>query len=204
MTNRREFLRIGFTATAWPIASSAVASVGLAYDRGGPLPIYKAIYDTRFGASRRFAERIERLGVQLAAIEGDMTRVWFDDIYHVWQRAPIPIAGMTAHGPLFCFEQLARDIGMRIVFKAKHVPSDDGCLMHAITGPVTMLDECAGIDRPGAAWIGSIARAVAACPRGRAEISVLSATSPAAPDAFDADADVEALYSWVIAPAVQA
>lgn len=52
MTNRRKFLQIGITATAWPLASSAV--------RAAPeeaLGFYKVVYDSRFPDSIAFAER---------------------------------------------------------------------------------------------------------------------------------------------------
>jgi hypothetical protein len=37
-----------------------------------------------------------------------------------WTKQPVAIAGLTAHGPLFCLERLAWDHGMRVVFRAEH------------------------------------------------------------------------------------
>ena len=53
-----------------------------------------------------------------------MTRFWYDDLYHRWREGPAAIAGLTAHGPLFCFEQLARDLRMRVVLRAELAPAD--------------------------------------------------------------------------------
>ena len=88
-------------------------------------PLLGVVYDTRFAESVAFARRSAALGVQVHAINGDMTRLWFDVIYHRWQQQPTALAGLTAHGPMFCFAELARDVGMRVVFRAEH-PLADG------------------------------------------------------------------------------
>ena len=124
MTNRREFLQIGVSATAWPLVARAAGAAGLEPSVPGP-PIALAIFDTRFPESVAFAERGAALGVATRAITADMTRLWYGEIYHRWQQGPAPIAGLTAHGALFCFAELARDVRMRVVFRAEHpVPGD--------------------------------------------------------------------------------
>lgn len=198
MTNRREFLQIGVTATAWPLASSAVRAAQI--PGAEPLTLYKVVYDRRFGASIAFAERAAALGLAVHAIEGDMTRFWYDDLYHVWSKAPAAIAGLTAHGPMFCFEQLARDRRMRVVFRAEHKPEAGG-VAHQLTGPVTMLRDGLALNERGARWSACMADVIAHCPQGRAEISHAAAISAAT---LDAPPGTDSLYSWVIAPAAKA
>lgn len=123
MTNRRDFLQIGLAASAWPLASRAALGAGMPVDAGAA-PLYKVVYDSRFEASVAFARRAAALGVPTRAIEGDMTRFWYDDLYHRWREGPVAIAGLTAHGPLFCFEQLARDQRMRVVLRAELAAGD--------------------------------------------------------------------------------
>ena len=125
MTNRRDFLQIGLAASAWPLALPAARAAGVSFaEAGRAVPLYKAVYDARFDAGLAFARRAGALGVSTTAIEGDMTRFWYDDLYHRWREGPAPIAGLTAHGPLFCFEQLARDLRMRVVLRAELAPAD--------------------------------------------------------------------------------
>ena len=119
MRNRREFLQISATATAWPLVAGPAHAAGLVTDARFA-PVSAVVYDTRFPESVAFAERLSAQGVETLAIEADMTRLWYDHIYHRWQRGGAPIAGLTAHGPMFCFAELARDVRMRIVFKAEH------------------------------------------------------------------------------------
>jgi hypothetical protein len=196
MASRREFLQIGITATAWPLVAPAAHAADLAH---GPVtPLLGVVYDTRFAESVGFARRGSALGLRTLAIAGDMTRLWYDEVYHHWRNGPIALAGLTAHGPLFCFAELARDVRMRVVFRAEHRAAADGTLTHAFAGPVSMLswalDACGSTE---GLW-ASMADVVANCPSGRTEItSVTRVSGTVAPGA-------DPLYTWVIAPATKA
>jgi hypothetical protein len=65
-----------------------------------------------------FARRAEARGIAVHAMAGDMTRFWYDDLYYRWRQGPAAIAGLTAHGPLFCLEQLAWEQRMRVVYRS--------------------------------------------------------------------------------------
>lgn len=58
-------------------------------------------------SSREFAAEARSLGLPVHAIEGDITDVWFHDFSLRRKQEPVAIAGLTAHGPLFCLERLA-------------------------------------------------------------------------------------------------
>jgi hypothetical protein len=200
MTSRREFLQIGIAASAWPLATQAARAAG--FDGAGgaaagvaSLPLYKVVYDTRFAASVAFGRRAASLGAAVHAIEGDMTSLWFDDIYHRWKESPVAIAGLTAQGPLFCFERLAWDQGLRVVFRAEHGPAE-----HVLSGPEGLLDEARGV-LANADWAAQMATVVTRCPSGRAEIGHAAVGCARASGLSPAD---ELLYSWVIAPASRA
>lgn len=193
MTNRREILQIGIAATALPFAAHTVLAAPAA-ERAGVVPIYKVLYDLRFAASVAFARRAEARGVTTHAIEGDMTRFWYDDLYHRWLREPAAIAGLTAHGPLFCLERLAWDQGLRVVFQAEHAAAA-GCLEHRATGPAAMLADAQSAF--GAAdWAARLADVALRCPSGRTH---LGETAGRGPDVGVQGGD-EPLFSWVIAP----
>lgn len=208
MTNRREFLQIGIGATAWPLAANAAAAAGRALTEAEPLPIYAAVYDRRFEESRVFAASAGRMGLDVRAIEGDMTRLWYDEIYHEWRRRPVAIAGLTAHGPMFCFDQLGRDCGMRVIFRAEHRPESDGTLRHSLSGPASLVGRCEATGLAGGSqhWTALMAELVGSCRSGRTEIASAELVSGAESLATDLarSADVDALYTWVIAPAVRA
>jgi hypothetical protein len=200
MTNRRQFLQIGITAGAWPLASRAAKAAGVDFAARTSIPLYKAIYDERFAHSVEFARRARTLGLPVQPIDGDMTRFWYDDLYHQWRREPAAIAGLTAHGAMFCFEQLAHEKGMRAVFRAEHEFTADA-VRHRMFGPSQLLDDCLALQGSGQSWPACFAETVAHCPSGRAEMSTAAGLSP---PSSDDSADGEKLYSWVIAPAARA
>ena len=198
MTNRREFLQIGITATALPLAVGAARAAGASHATA--VPLYKVIYDTRFAASRAFAERARASGLTVQAIDGDMTRVWYTDLYHQWRKQPVAIAGLTAHGAMFCFEQLAHDHGLRVVFRAEHRLNAGQGTDHELSGPLQMLQAGTVLQRE-AAWGACMADVITECPQGRAEISTWNAHST---ERLRVEvAGTNSLYTWVIAPAVK-
>ncbi len=86
--------------------------------------LYKVIFDERFPASVAFGEVWSSRGAPVHAIRGDITDLWFQDLDPHWKKQPVAIAGLTAHGPLFCLEQLAWNHGMRVAFRIEQ-PSFD-------------------------------------------------------------------------------
>src|SRR5262245_10881177 len=141
MTNRREFLQVGIAATTLPLATQSLLAgaepLGTPIDAA--VPLYKIVYDVRFADSVAFARQAEARGVATHAIEGDMTRFWYDDLYYRWRSGPAAIAGLTAHGPLFCLERLAWDQRMRVVYRREHAAgtAESESLFSWVIAPVT-------------------------------------------------------------------
>jgi hypothetical protein len=89
-----------------------------------PVPFYKVIVDERFPSSTAYGEEWRQRGASVHAISGDITDLWFHDLDRQWKKQPVPIAGLTAHGPLFCLERLAWDHGMRVVSRVEQGARD--------------------------------------------------------------------------------
>jgi hypothetical protein len=102
---------------------STAAAAGLAAEIALPsaaVPLYKVIFDARFAASRGFAAAAAGAGRTTAAIRGDVTALWSDDLRLRWAAHGGPIAGMTTPRSLFCLEQMAKDHWMRVIVRAEH------------------------------------------------------------------------------------
>jgi hypothetical protein len=188
MTNRREFVMAGLAASALPLAARADFA-----DLEAAIPLYKILYDTRFPASVAFARRAAAAGAAIQAMSGDITRFWYDDLYHRWLQEPAAIAGFTAHGALFCLEQLAWERRMRVVYRGEHAALD-GCVTHRFTGPAPTL-EAALSATAEPAWSEALAGVVGACPPGPLQRDTVQTTTVAGTLAPPS----EPLFSWVIA-----
>lgn len=200
MANRREVLQIGMAAAVLPFGAGrawGAPPVGTGHEEF--ISVYEALYDTRFAASRAFAERMATHGISTVAMSGDMTAFWSDNLYHRWQEGATAIAGLTARGPLFCLERLAWDYGMRVIFRAQHSPSAAGSVWHEIEGVSTLVD-VARREASAEDWIGAMSGVVGRYPSTSAP-SVRAEVHTAKP-AVQVPED-EALFSWVIAPVVR-
>src|SRR5688572_30161537 len=164
MTSRREFLKVGLAASALHVTAARAAIA--APDPPAAVSIYKVLYDTRFPVSVEFAHRAAARGLAVHAMAGDMTRFWYDDLYHRWRRGPAAIAGLTAHGAVFCLERLAWDQRMRVVYRGEHAPAAAGCVAHRFEGPASLMSAAAAATAD-AAWPAALADVVVECPIGR-------------------------------------
>lgn len=182
-------MKAGVAASALPLAARADFLLA-----ESAIPLYKVLYDTRFPASVAFARRAEAAGLATHAMGGDMTRFWYADLYHRWRQEPVAIAGLTAHGALFCLEQLAWERRMRVVYRGEHTALD-GCVAHRFTGPAPVL-EAALHAAAEPAWAEALAGVVRACAPGPLQRNTAQAATVAASPA----ALSEPLFSWVIAP----
>ena len=159
--NRREILQGGIAATTLSIVGGAgwTPSSVSGDARPQPLRIYKVIFDQRVAEAREFGREMLQLGLAVQPIDGDMTNLWYDDLYPRWRQSPVAIAGLTAHGPLFCLERLAWDFGMRVVLRTDHRRAAKGSFGRALTGQVSLLQAAAGAgladDEPDAlvSWV---------------------------------------------------
>jgi hypothetical protein len=207
MASRREFLQAGLASLALPISAHAAFSSGLLPrpDETASTPLYKIVYDERFGPSRAFCAAAKSWGASVAGIRGDITDLWFNDLYARWKQGPAAIAGLTAHGPLFCLERLAWDEQMRVVFRAEHRYRADGHIEHSLAVPVGMARHIANWSDQGPDWATCMAHLVTRCPLGLspAQAQALKTKIVLPLDQSGTEAS-ETLISWVIAPVVRA
>ena len=106
--NRRVFLKSGIAAC------SAGALLRPVSAKGPVIPFYKAVFDERFEEARVFAADADARNIPTAAIRGDITRLFFDDLDLRWKQGPVWLTGLTTPESLFCLDLLARDRGMRL------------------------------------------------------------------------------------------
>lgn len=188
MEDRRTFLKTAAMA-AWIAGSSATARARTTSSHG----LHCVVIDDRHAESVAFAQESHRLGTGGRLTHGDVTRLWYEELHAQWRRQPVAIAGLTAHGPLFCLERWAWEHGMRVVLRIDHHRSVQGVTRHLVAadGAPTLLQR--RLDAAGTEYPVAAARAAHRCVQGRYQVS-----SP--PGVLCAADDPEPLISWVIAP----
>jgi hypothetical protein len=132
MTSRREFIRHGVALSAAPFVLDPAIGVTAQTQRMKPV---LAIFDHQYIESRLFASALAARGVPTHGISGDVTMLWYDDLYHRWAQGPSPIVGLTGASSLFCLEHLAWKVERRVVFRAEHHQLGNDRVEHRLTGP---------------------------------------------------------------------
>lgn len=196
MSTRREFLE-GCAAAAAGLATfqlvtdSASARVG-----HGRHELQRVIFDRDFAEARSFASAVRALGIRAQAISGDVTSLWYDDLFFQWRAGAVVMAGLTGCSSLFCLEQLAWDAGHRVVLRVNHTPTANGTVEHTFHGSTALMAAAEQLIAQGSDWSASMARLVAQCPgRIRSHTSRILIETPASSSPWS-----EPLASWLIAP----
>jgi hypothetical protein len=209
MASRREFLHMGIAALTLPISARAAFGAAPESTAAKPVtdaaipfvPLYKVVYDTRYADSVAFGEEMTRLGANVHAIRGDITDLWYHDLYAQWKQSPAAIAGLTGPGALFCLERLAWDHRMRVVFRADHRYGGDragGRIQHVITGPQEVVRTSGEFTNDEVGWPVSMANLLERFPQERARLQEITFETQISLS----EKDPEHLVSWVIAPKV--
>ncbi len=138
MVDRRSVLKAGAATVAGALLRMPVSG-----RNPSPMPSHiafqRAIFDQRFAECRAFAAELKGAGILTSAIRGDVATLWYDDLRASLSENRVPIAGLTDRPALFCLEELARDVGMRVIFRADHVIDQSGHAQHTAVGPASLV-----------------------------------------------------------------
>lgn len=188
MIGRRRFLQLGPATLTGALVLDWDKAIGAA-GAGGPGQLGRGIFDQRFAESRAFGQSLAAHGVQTTAAGDDIARLWYDDLRPSLQKASVPFAGLTDRSTVFCLEELARDVGMKVVTRIDHVMEPNGEFRHdavASSFIVETLRESAGFGQLAALLLMNESQHAS-------HPDAQKRTGPAAPE------NTTALVTWVIA-----
>jgi hypothetical protein len=148
MVNRRNVLKIGAATVAGALVKKPVSGRDQSPKRAH-IPFHTAVFDERFAECRGFADEMHNAGVFTSAIRGDVAKLWYHDLRAHLRENRLPVAGLTDRAALFCLEELARDVGMRVIFRADHVTDQNGHTQHAAVGPASLVAAARNLPQQG-------------------------------------------------------
>jgi len=175
-------------------AASALFPGVLAAEAGSGDPLVSMFfYDTELAAGQWFARELARNGADAIGATGDWTHAWSRHVDPIWRKRPAAIAGVTPHGPMFMFAQLAQRHGMRLVYEAEIMQRANGCGIR-VRGLQSVADAC-GVSPAGASnWPEDLARSfLAVTGSSVARSARIAAGTEAGPHE-------DPVYGWIIAP----
>lgn len=122
MPTRRNILRGGLGLSIMPLLAGRTASA----KSSAVLNIENIWVDTSLEAGRAYADRAGNLGANVIEATVDKSRAMMSQLDLEWRDNPVPLAGVTTHGPMFTLEMLGRRHGMRLAYSAKMIRWENG------------------------------------------------------------------------------
>jgi hypothetical protein len=151
------------------------------------------VADARIATSRDFAAQAVHHSERIAWIEGDITKLWYEELDARWRDKKIAVTGLTEYGVFFCLERLAMDRGLRVAFRGSH-RRDRSRLLHDIHAPEYIITEQALNALSERHWPQQAARMAMASRSGGRMTSQLHKTSSVVGERWPL------LVSWMIVP----
>jgi len=202
MPNRRDVVKGAISISALPLMAGGFVSRTDGFTGNG---LRDVLVDERNSASRAFGRMADARGLNVQSSRGDWSRLWLTRLDREWRAEPAPIAGVTHHGALFTFEQLARPRGMRPVFVAELRRYGNGAATLQVTGPaagVTRAEQTVNLDDES--WGASMGEILTGISADNWRPSVGRAEVTSSIDAPLSAEHADPIYAWLIAPAARA
>jgi len=189
MPSRRTFIQSGIAVSALA-ASPFTARAALA-------PQCKILFERELDESAAFRTEAERRGATTQATRSDIGNLWMFDMEPQLQQGPAAaVAGLMSAGPLFCLELLARDYGLRLVYRIEHTRAASGRIEHTLTGRPPSANWEQALTSAGRHWPAAAAALVTES----GHLSPARITSPL-PGTADAGGQPNySIYTWMLAP----
>ncbi len=134
MVNRRTLLKLGTAGMAAVVVQAPAQAFGSSLLGDSP-GLARAVFDERFAEAQAFASVFQSRGMPTTGIRGDVAALWYHDLKARLLEQRLPVVGLTDRTALFCLEELARDVGMKVQGRIDHTFDSSGALTHQATGP---------------------------------------------------------------------
>jgi hypothetical protein len=160
-----------------------------------PCGASRILYDSSESHSLAFAQHIASESRPLLVdIEGNVAAYWSSELYHFWRAGPVAISGLTKHSAWFLLDLMARDAGLRTVFRADHLTLPGGGFEHRLYGAYPEGAVRGLLRTPAADWEGVMARLLPRLPAQGPSPGALPVRV-----ARESTLQPSSLVSWVIA-----
>jgi hypothetical protein len=191
VVDRRTVLKLGATSAAGVLINVSATALGAIGPDSSRHPLARAIFDGRSAEGLAFASEMRGSGVAISEIGTDLAKLWYGDLQAHLRNSPAPIAGLTDRTALFCLEELARSVGMKVRYRVDHKLDSTGQLRHDAAGPASIVEVASKLRSGYGHTMAVLARKFD--PRESCGTDAQKRTGPFSPE------DAPVFVSWVIA-----
>ena len=158
MVHRRTVLKLGASSVAGALMGISANALGAIAPDASRTPslssrlFSRAIFDGGSAEGMAFALEMQSVGVATSETRADLSQLWYGDLQARLRQSPEPIAGLTNRGTLFCLEELARSVGMKVRYRVEHEVDAAGQIRHDAAGPASLV-EAVHVTHEAPSWI---------------------------------------------------
>ena len=189
MLDRRTTLKLGASSILASLVNLPGQSLANSSSKSANTHLLHShvLFDSQYLESQSFAAAVKAKGTPITDINGNLSNLWYQQLRHQLLSDRKPLLGMTSRLDLFCLEELARDVGMKVHLRFDHLIHQNGRVEHQMNGSSFVeLGSKAGFGKKMAEL------ADLSLSHQTAEITVQKLTGPFTPS------DKTALVTWVI------
>ncbi len=190
MVNRRTALKLG--ATGFLGSLSNLSSTALASDlKDQQTKHLLGIFDSNYKESKTFSETLVNNGIASLDIQKSLSDLWYNELRNSLRDNPKTLFGLTDRASLFCIEELARDLNMKVHTRIDHLIDQHGNIEHASASD-NLNEATKLLSNNFGRQIAEATELTEKPSNGQSTVSTQKLTGPSAP------ANTIALVSWVI------
>ena len=134
MISRRTLLISGAAASVAGVIAGVSGAANAADRAGSPGRRFRAVFQPRHEASVAFARTLNDRCMGVSEVSGDLGQLWYGELRGQLRRTKVPLTGLTDRATLFCLEELARDVDMKMRFRVDRVVEQGGRIRHEVAG----------------------------------------------------------------------
>lgn len=133
IVNRRTTLKLGATSLLGSLVT--LSEQALANTSSKNLSQHSlALFDSRFDESIAFANTLKSKDAPIIDIAEGLSTLWYSQLRNQLMIERKVLIGLTDRRELFCLEELARDVGMKVSLRVDHLIHTNGLVEHQING----------------------------------------------------------------------
>ena len=133
MVDRRTALKLGSAGAISSMASLPGFSFAMNKHNSVNSPS-QAFFDSRYTESQAFADVFKTSNIITTDINGNIDTLWYGQLRNQLLNERQTLFGLTDRLDLFCLEELARDVGMKVSVRVDHLIHQNGLIEHQIAG----------------------------------------------------------------------
>ncbi|MBN4075637.1 hypothetical protein JYU22_03555 [Gammaproteobacteria bacterium AH-315-E17] len=188
-------MKIGTAGMLCGLTNLSGSALALTLNKKQRIPL-QGIFDSNYEESRIFSETLASQGIALLDIKESLGAIWYSKLRSSLMEQPRALFGLTNRLSLFCLEELARDLNMKVHTRIDHLIDQQGRVEHLPVGSA-VLSEATKLLGNSAGFGRTIAEATDLASKTsisskQSETSVQKITGPYAP------LNKTALVTWVI------